>query len=70
MHACIFKHRGIACALRFRQREAEDAHDALYIAFDGITENAQAFAAKHRIRIMDPQELTALLRLPKRGKAG
>jgi restriction system protein len=51
-----------------RQREAEDAHDALYIAFDGITENAQAFAAKHRIRIVDGQELTALLRLPKRGK--
>ncbi|MDR0576158.1 MAG: restriction endonuclease [Candidatus Accumulibacter sp.] len=48
------------------RREAEDAHDALYVALDGVTDNARGFAGKHRIRLVDGLELTRLLRLPRR----
>ena len=51
------------------KREAENAQDALYIALDGITAKARDFAGKHRIRLMEPQELAILLRLPRKGKA-
>jgi restriction system protein len=50
-----------------RRREAEDAHEALYVALDGVTENAREFVAKRRVRLLEGRDLTALLRLP-RGK--
>lgn len=49
------------------QREAENAQDALYIALDGITGKARDFAGKHRIRLMEQQELAGLMRLPRKG---
>jgi restriction system protein len=52
-----------------RQRDAENAHDALYVALDDITDNARGFIGKRRIRLVEGQELTGLLRLPRRGKA-
>jgi restriction system protein len=52
-----------------RQRDAENAHDALYVALDDITDNARGFIGKHRIRLVEGQDLTSLLRLPRRGKA-
>ena len=51
-----------------RRREAEEAHDALYVALDGVTDNARGFAGKHRIRLVEGQELAGLLRLPRRAK--
>lgn len=50
------------------RREAEEAHDALYVALGGVTENARSFARTNRIRLVEGLELTSLLRLPKRGK--
>ena len=50
------------------RREEEDAYDALYVALGDVTDNARAFAAKHRIRLVDGGELAALLRLPRSGK--
>jgi restriction system protein len=47
------------------RREAENAHDALYVALGGVTGNARDFLGKHRIRLVEDQELTGLLRLPK-----
>jgi restriction system protein len=47
------------------RREAENAHDALYVALGGVTDNARDFIGKHRIRLLEDQELTGLLRLPK-----
>ena len=52
-----------------RRREAEEAHDALYVALAGVTDNARAFAGRHRIRLVEGQELAGLLRLPRRAKA-
>jgi restriction system protein len=49
-----------------RRREAEEAHDGFYIALDGVTGKAREFAGKHRIHLVEGQELTSLLRLPKR----
>ena len=51
-----------------RRREAEEAHDALYVALDGVSDNARGFAGKHRIRLVEGQELAGLLRLPRRAK--
>ena len=42
--------------------------DALYVALDGVTDNARGFAGKHRIRLVEGQELAGLLRLPRRAK--
>jgi restriction system protein len=44
-----------------RRREAEEAHDALYVALDGVTDNARAFIEKRRVRLIEAQELTGLL---------
>jgi restriction system protein len=49
-----------------RRREAEDAHEALYVALGGVTDNAREFVAKRRVRLLEGRELTALLRLPRR----
>jgi restriction system protein len=54
-----------------RQLEAENAHEAFYVALDGVTDKAREFAGKHRIHLIGGLELTALLRLPRRAvKAG
>ena len=50
-----------------RRREAEDAHEALYVALDGVTDNAREFVTKRRVRLLEGRELTALLRLPPGG---
>ena len=50
------------------RREAENAQDVLYVALDGVTGKARDFAEKHRIHLMDRQELTRLLRLPRKGE--
>lgn len=51
-----------------KQREAEEAHDALYVALGGVTDNARSFARTHRIRLVEGVELTGLLKLPRRTK--
>jgi restriction system protein len=54
-----------------RQLEAENAHEAFYVALDGVTDKAREFAGKHRIHLVGGSELTTLLRLPRRvAKAG
>lgn len=54
-----------------RQLEAENAHEAFYVALDGVTGKAREFAGKHRIHLIGGLELTILLRLPRRAvKAG
>ena len=50
-----------------RRREAEDAHEALYVALDGVTDNAREFVTKRSVRLLEGRELTALLRLPPGG---
>lgn len=49
-------------------RDAQDAHEALYVTIGGITDNAQRFASDHKIGLMRELELTRLLRLPARKK--
>ncbi|MDR0439751.1 MAG: restriction endonuclease [Candidatus Accumulibacter sp.] len=49
-----------------RQLEAENAHEAFYVALEGVTDKARDFAGKHRIHLIGRLELTALLRLPRR----
>jgi restriction system protein len=49
-----------------RQLEAENAHEAFYVALDGVTDKAREFAGKHRIHLVGGPELTTLLRLPRR----
>ncbi|MDR2113274.1 MAG: restriction endonuclease, partial [Candidatus Accumulibacter sp.] len=51
-----------------RQRDAENANDAFYVALDDLSDNARDFIGKHRIRLLAGQELAALLRLPRRRK--
>ena len=47
-------------------REAEVAQDAMYVAIGEITENARRFAREQRISLIEPLQLTSLLRLPRR----
>lgn len=49
-------------------RRENGARGAIYVAANGLTENARRFAADHKILLMQGPELTALLRLPKRAK--
>jgi restriction system protein len=50
-----------------KQREAEDAHDALYVALEGVSDNARGFfTGKRRVRLIEGMELTSLLRLPRK----
>jgi restriction system protein len=51
-----------------RQRDAENAHDALYFTLGDLSANAREFIAKHRVRLVEGQELTTLLRLRVRGQ--
>jgi len=46
-------------------RDAQEANDALYVAAGDVTENAQRFAEKHRIKLIQGPELTRMLRLRK-----
>jgi restriction system protein len=51
-----------------KQRDAENAHDAIYVALDGVTDNARGYIGKHRVRLLEGRELTSLLRLPGRAR--
>ena len=42
-------------------KEARDAHECIYVAAGEISDNARAFAAKHRIKLVDAPELAKLL---------
>jgi restriction system protein len=54
-----------------RQLEAENAHEAFYVALGSVTDKAREFAGKHRIHLVGGSDLTLLLRLPRRAaKAG
>ncbi len=48
-------------------REAQDAHECLYVATGEVTEQAQRYAAAHRIRFVGGAELARLL--PALGRA-
>jgi len=48
-------------------RAAREAHEGLYVATGEVTEQARAFAAQHRIRVLDGAELARLL--PALGRA-
>ncbi|GHU18781.1 membrane protein [Betaproteobacteria bacterium] len=51
-----------------KQREEEDAHEALYVALGGLSDNARGFfTGKRRVRLVEGLELTSLLRLPRKG---
>ena len=45
--------------------QAREAHECLYVTAGEITENARAFAAEKRIRLVHDAELARLLPLPK-----
>ncbi len=42
-------------------KEAREAHEGIYVALGGVTDNARRFAAGHRIRILQGADLVALL---------
>jgi restriction system protein len=46
-------------------REAREAHECIYVAAGDITDNARAFAAEKRIRLLHDAELASMLPLPK-----
>jgi restriction system protein len=51
-------------------REAREAHEGIYVALGGVTDNARRFAAGHRIRILQGADLVALLpQIARRQKA-
>lgn len=52
-----------------KQREKQEAHEAVYIAVGIVSENARRFARENNLRIIGGMELTSLLRLPKVAKS-
>jgi restriction system protein len=48
-------------------RQAREAHDCIYVAAGDITDNARAFAAEKRIRLVHDAELAKFLPQPKNG---
>jgi restriction system protein len=46
-------------------RQSRDAHECIYVAAGDVTENARAFAAEKRIRLLHDAELAQML--PRRG---
>jgi restriction system protein len=42
-------------------REAHEAHEGIYVALGGVTDNARRFAAEHRIRILQGADLVPML---------
>ena len=46
-------------------RQSRDAHECIYVAAGEITENARAFAAEKKIRLLQDAELANLLPQPK-----
>jgi restriction system protein len=46
-------------------KQARDAHECIYVAAGEITENARAFAAERKIRLLHGAELAKLLPQPK-----
>lgn len=51
----------------YASKEARDAHECIYVAAGEISDNARAFAAKHRIKLVGAPELARLL--PAEGRA-
>lgn len=49
-------------------RQEQGAHEAVYVAIGGVSENARRFAQSHKIRLIQEVELTGLLRLRKGAK--
>lgn len=47
-------------------KQARDAHECIYVAAGEFTENARAFAAERKIRLLHDAELAKLLPQPKR----
>ena len=45
-------------------RQAREAHDCIYVAAGDITDNARAFAAEKKIRVVDGAELALMLPRP------
>ena len=45
-------------------RQSRDAHECIYVAAGDITENARAFAAEKRIRLLHDAELASMLPRP------
>lgn len=48
--------------------EARDAHEGIYIAVGGVTENARRYAAGKKLRVLEGVELAQLMRGVKRAK--
>lgn len=46
-------------------RHAREAHDCIYVAAGDITDNARAFAAEKRIRLLHDAELASMLPRPR-----
>jgi restriction system protein len=42
-------------------REAREAHDGIYVAVGGVTDNARRFAAANRIRVLEGAQLAPML---------
>jgi restriction system protein len=45
----------------YAAKEAREAHEAIYVATGEVTDNARAFAAEKKIRLLQGAELAALL---------
>ncbi len=45
-------------------KQAREAHESIYVAAGEITENARAFAAEKKIRVLDGTELASMLPRP------
>lgn len=50
----------------YAARQAQDAHEAIFISLATLTENAQGFVTDRKIVLMQGAELARLLRLPKK----
>ena len=46
-------------------RQAREAHECIYVAAGEVTDNARAFAAEKRIRLLHDAELASMLPQPK-----
>jgi len=46
-------------------RQAREAHECIYVAAGEITDNARAFAAEKKIRLLHDSELASMLLLPR-----
>ncbi len=49
-------------------KEARDAHDGIYVAVGGVTDNARRYAVRQNLRVIEGTELAQLLRDVRRVK--